>query len=131
MARERKTRNIKKLLSKKAPLPTKTEVSNSVARITNQKIEIKTSAKILNTQTKQEEKINSSKKTKSKTISPTSLKQRKRGRPKKEHGRVKFTTILDPTKRDKLKILAIHQKRNVADILDEIIDKYLKNHGMI
>ena len=42
MARERKTRNIKKLLSKKAPLPTKTEVSNSVARITNQKIEIKT-----------------------------------------------------------------------------------------
>lgn len=122
MAKERKTRDIKSLLSKKAPLPTQTEVKKSVAKITGQEaVEEKPVEEIVAKTTRR-----TTRKATPKVV--VVEEKRERGRPKKDHGRVKFTTIIDPIKRDELKILAIRQGRNVADILDELIDKYLKKN---
>ena len=124
MAKERRTRDIKKLLSKKAPLPSKTEVNKSVAKITGKD---KVNVDFSKPTTVNKPNVIESRRVKA-TQNTNVVEKRERGRPKKAHGRVKFTTIIDPLKRDELKILAIRQGRNVADILDELIEKYLKKN---
>lgn len=96
----RKTRNFGKVLGKKGTLPTPEEVNQKVAKLTGS------------------------------PIPQAPIKQAQKGRPKKGTPREKFTTVIDPTKRDQLKILAIHQKRTVADILDELISSYLTNKDL-
>lgn len=96
----RKTRNFGEVLGKKGTLPTPEEVSQKVAKLTGN------------------------------PIPEAPIKQAQKGRPKKGTPREKFTTVMDPTKRDQLKILAIHQKRTVADILDELITSYLSDKDL-
>lgn len=45
-----------------------------------------------------------------------------------QKGRVKLTTMIDPTLRDKLKIIAVTQNVNFSDVLDNAINYYLNNH---
>lgn len=96
----RKTRNFGQVLGKKGTLPTPAEVNQKIAKLAG-------------------------------TSVPTPIvKTNAKGRPKKGTPREKFTTVIDPTKRDQLKILAIHQKRTVADILDELISEYLTDKDL-
>lgn len=51
--------------------------------------------------------------------------KQKKGRPSLKKGRVKFTTMIKPAKRDKLKHLAIEKNKSLADMLEEMIDRYI------
>lgn len=70
--------------------------------------------------------------TKEKKYSPNkepapALSSRKRGRPPGRVKRVKFTTMIDPVKRDQLKHISITERRSLADILDELIAGYIEH----
>jgi len=50
----------------------------------------------------------------------------KKGRPSLGKNRVKFTTMIDPKKRDQLKHIAINRGVSLADLLDSMIDKLIE-----
>ena len=58
-------------------------------------------------------------------ISPS----KKKGRPSLGKNRVKFTTMIDPNKRDTLKHNAINKGISLADLLDQMIDQYIEENG--
>jgi hypothetical protein len=57
------------------------------------------------------------------------------GRPKKEHDRTRFTTIIDPDLRAKIKIIAAREDRQIHDVFNEAVaqyvDQYEKERGAI
>lgn len=61
-------------------------------------------------------------------VTPIYNSTQKRGRPSLGKNRVKFTTMLDPIKRDKLKHIAIDRQVSLADLLDEMLENYIENH---
>ena len=50
----------------------------------------------------------------------------KKGRPPLGKNRVKFTTMIDPKKRDQLKHIAINRGVSLADLLDSMIDQLIE-----
>ena len=52
----------------------------------------------------------------------------KRRKPKRRDKRVKFTTMIKPALRDQLKHLAIEEKKSLADMIEEMIEHYIKKH---
>lgn len=51
-----------------------------------------------------------------------------KGRPPATHGRVRFTTIIDPNKRDTMKLIALRQHRTISDVFDDAIAKYIAEY---
>ncbi len=45
--------------------------------------------------------------------------------------KVKFTTMIDVDLLERVKILAIKERRSVSDILNELIEKHLKEKGEV
>ena len=45
--------------------------------------------------------------------------------------KVKFTTMIDETLLEKIKIVAIKNKKSVSDILNELIAEYIENRGEV
>ena len=45
--------------------------------------------------------------------------------------KVKFTTMIDAKLLERVKILAIKDRRSVSDILNELIENYLKEKGEV
>lgn len=43
--------------------------------------------------------------------------------------KVKFTTMIDETILENIKIMAVKEKRSVSDILNELIMQYLREKG--
>ena len=45
--------------------------------------------------------------------------------------KVKFTTMIDETLLEKIKIIAIKDKKSVSDILNALIAEHIKNRGEV
>jgi len=51
---------------------------------------------------------------------------RGRGRPPATHGRVRFTTIIDPAKRDEMKLIALKDHKTISDVFEEAVTDYIR-----
>jgi len=47
------------------------------------------------------------------------------GRPPATHGRTRFTTIIDPAKRDAMKLLALKAGKTISDVFEEAVSEYI------
>jgi hypothetical protein len=50
----------------------------------------------------------------------------KLGRPKAEHGRERFTTMIDPELRDRMKVLAIMEGVTASDLFNQAVADFLE-----
>ena len=50
------------------------------------------------------------------------------GRPQKEHDRERFTTIIDPQLRAKVKIIAAREDRQIHDVFNEAVAQYVAQY---
>jgi len=50
------------------------------------------------------------------------------GRPQKQHDRERFTTIIDPALRAKVKIIAARDDRQIHDVFNEAVAQYVERY---
>jgi hypothetical protein len=70
-----------------------------------------------------------------KVIEEARTEKRRRGRPPVTHNRIRFTTIIEPELRRKMKTIAALNERAIHDVFNEAlqqyVDRYEQEHGEV